>query len=388
MDKVRKYKSLYSSICNTFAIGEGETITPASVTGLPQDTEITLTFDRVDSAGNKTPAKMERIRGKIVGGNFVISQGGRGADGTTEQVHTAPVVEMIWNASDWNDTVDHILTEHNQDGTHKDTLVTSLKATGAEINTGTEDAKIVTPKAIADSKVSLSDKTETLTNKTLTSPLFQGSVDGWISANVSWTRESDNSFSEPIDATLKYQKGDKLRYKQGGAYKYQYVISVGAYSGGKTIITTTGGTDYKFDSGTAITDNYYSHQDNPIGFPAYINLSTYNRLHISGGLATVTGWGYVTGNGNSQRLGIIYHGITYSVAPIVTVSLIGYKDSATAPTAITEFNLPNTYQVGTSEINTYETTTTSFRYEINVGVPANWTTSVHLGFLFIVSGKL
>ena len=32
-------------------------------------------------------------------------------------------------------------------------IVSSLKATGAEINTGTEDAKIVTPKAIADSKV-------------------------------------------------------------------------------------------------------------------------------------------------------------------------------------------------------------------------------------------
>ena len=48
-DKLRKYKSLYSSTCNTFSTGEGVTITPASVTGLPTDTEITLTFDRVDS---------------------------------------------------------------------------------------------------------------------------------------------------------------------------------------------------------------------------------------------------------------------------------------------------------------------------------------------------
>ena len=163
-DKLRKYKSLYSSTCNTFSTGEGVTITPASVTGLPTDTEITLTFDRVDSSGTKTPSKMERIRGTITGGNFVISSGGRAVEGT-EQVHTSPVVEMIWNADDWNDTVDHILTEHNQDGTHKDTLVTSLKATGAEINTGTEDAKIVTPKAIADSKVSITDKVETFTNK-------------------------------------------------------------------------------------------------------------------------------------------------------------------------------------------------------------------------------
>ena len=170
-DKLRKYKSLYSSTCNTFSTGEGVTITPASVTGLPTDTEITLTFDRVDSSGTKTPSKMERIRGTITGGNFVISSGGRAVEGT-EQVHTSPVVEMIWNADDWNDTVDHILTEHNQDGTHKDTLVASLKATGAEINTGTEDAKIVTPKAIADSKLSFTDGTETLTNKTLTTPII------------------------------------------------------------------------------------------------------------------------------------------------------------------------------------------------------------------------
>lgn len=170
-DKLRKYKSLYSSTCNTFSTGEGVTITPASVTGLPTDTEITLTFDRVDSSGTKTPSKMERIRGTITGGNFVISSGGRAVEGT-EQVHTSPVVEMIWNADDWNDTVDHILTEHNQDGTHKDTLVTSLKATGAVVNTGTSDVTIVTPKALADSDYAktsditvTADSTTTFSNK-------------------------------------------------------------------------------------------------------------------------------------------------------------------------------------------------------------------------------
>jgi hypothetical protein len=55
--------------------------------------------------------------------------------------------------------------------TYADTkLATSAKAAGTDINTGTDDAKYVTSKAIADSKVSITDKTETLTNKTLTSP--------------------------------------------------------------------------------------------------------------------------------------------------------------------------------------------------------------------------
>ncbi len=134
---LRKYKSLYSSTTNTFSTGEAVTITPASVVGLPTDTEITLTFDRVDGSGTKTPDKMERIRGTITGGNFVISSGGRAVEGT-EQVHTSPVVEMIWNADDWNDTVDHILTEHNQDGTHLTTtpvFYNSLK-TNCLINAG------------------------------------------------------------------------------------------------------------------------------------------------------------------------------------------------------------------------------------------------------------
>jgi len=41
------------------------------------------------------------------------------------------------------------------------------QATGAEINTGTDDTKFATAKAIADSNVSFPDGTETLTNKTI-----------------------------------------------------------------------------------------------------------------------------------------------------------------------------------------------------------------------------
>lgn len=121
-DKFRKYKSLYSSTCNTFSTGESVTITPASVVGLPTDTEITLTFDRVDSSGTKTPSKMERILGKITGANFVVSSGGRAVEGT-EQAHTSPVVEMVFNAYDYNDLIDAHLVGFNQDGTLKNSTV-------------------------------------------------------------------------------------------------------------------------------------------------------------------------------------------------------------------------------------------------------------------------
>jgi hypothetical protein len=166
-DKLKKYKSLYSSTLSVgIGTGTADTITPATVVGLPTDTAITLTFDRVDSGGASLGNKVERITGVISGGNFTSYV--RAKDSTTEQSHSGgAVIEMVWNAQDWNDMVDWGLVEHNQDGTHKSALVTTLKATGAEIDTGTEDAKIVTPKAIADSAVSTASKTQTLTNKTI-----------------------------------------------------------------------------------------------------------------------------------------------------------------------------------------------------------------------------
>ena len=286
---LRKYKSLYSSTCNTFSTGESVTITPASVTGLPTDTEITLTFDRVDSSGTKTPSKMERIRGNIVGSNFVVSSGGRAVEGT-EQVHTSPVVEMIWNADDWNDTVDHILTEHNQDGTHKDTLVTSLKATGAVVNTGTSDVTIVTPKAIADAglvkdtdgtlaansdskipsqkavKTYVDSGTVTMTNKTLTSPVFNGNVDGWISDTDTWVYVSATTFKiAGKNVTSKFPKGTKLKLTQTST-KYFYVI--GSTFSTDTTITVTGGADYSL-ANADITSPYYSYVATPQGHPIW-----------------------------------------------------------------------------------------------------------------------
>ena len=271
-DLFRKYKSLYSSTSNTFSTGEDVTITPASVVGLPTDTEITLTFDRVDSSGNKTPDKMERIRGTVTGSNFVISSGGRAVEGT-EQVHTSPVVEMVWNADDLNDIVDGILVEHDQDGTHK--AQDSLDILGTAVDTDTSltansDSKVATQKAVkayADTK-SDSSKTETFTNKTLTSPVFQGTVDGWISANETWTYASadDPSFTFTIagvDLTTKYSAGMRIKLTQT-TVKY-FIITAVAFST-NTTITVYGGTDYDLADAT-ITSPYYSTQKAPVGFP-------------------------------------------------------------------------------------------------------------------------
>jgi hypothetical protein len=102
--------------------------------------------------------------------------------------------------------------------------------------------------------------TQTLTNKTLTSPLYQGSIDGWVSANETWTYASATTITVPSGATAKYQKGDKIKLTQT-TVKYFYVVGVA-----DTVLTITGGSSYTLTTGT-ITNNYYSHASSPIGFP-------------------------------------------------------------------------------------------------------------------------
>jgi len=237
-DKLRKYKSLFSTTLSTgIGTGTSDTITPATVTGLPTDTAITLTIDRVDSSGTATPSKLERIKGIISGGNLIDYV--RGVDGTTEQSHTAgAVVEMVWNAADLNDIVDWGLVEHSQLGVHDKTKVVDLTTA------------------------------QTLTNKTLTSPLFQGTVDGWTALGACTYEASDDptyTFSFASDMTGVLSPGMRIKLTDS-TVQYFIVTAVGAYSGGKTIITGYGGTDYNLTGG-AITLPFYSTQKAPQGFP-------------------------------------------------------------------------------------------------------------------------
>ena len=141
MDIFRKGKSNFATTLVTgIGTGTSETITLNSTAGLPTDTEIVLTFNRVTSSGVVNPTSLvERIRGKISGSTLTAYT--RGVDDTTEQAHSAgTVVEYIWSGADLNDLIDGLVKEHNQDGTHNTTKVVDLTTA------------------------------QTLTNKTLTSP--------------------------------------------------------------------------------------------------------------------------------------------------------------------------------------------------------------------------
>lgn len=139
-----------------------------NVTGIQNKAGV-FVVDRVDTNNVETPTKREYVSFAGTSGLTVITLV-RNVDGSgTDQDHAiGAIVEFCPNITEEQAIIDNFLVEHNNGGTHKSTLVTTLKATGAVVNTGTSDVTIVTPKAIADSKVSITDKAETFTNKRVT----------------------------------------------------------------------------------------------------------------------------------------------------------------------------------------------------------------------------
>lgn len=131
----------------------------------------------------------------------------------------------------------------------------------------------------SDKAVSLTGS-EVLTNKTLTSPLLQGTVDGWISANATWTYASATTITVPSGAASKYAVGDRIKLTQT-TVKYFVVTGVA-----DTVLTVTGGSDYSV-ANAAISANYYSHVDTPVGFPSTFSYTpTFTNFTIGNGTIT------------------------------------------------------------------------------------------------------
>ena len=172
--------------------------------------------------------------------------------------------------------------------------------------------------------------TENLANKTLTSPLFQGSIDGWTNADESWSYASATTITVPSGAASKYQKGDKWKLTANSVVLQGYIIGVA-----DTLLTVVG------DALTnhAFTANYYSKAANPQGFPGSFALTTTSKLlSIKGNIATVWGWSFIDGAGSIRAAVGITHGITFAniTSQIAQVTSPGLKTSdPTGPNDIT-----------------------------------------------------
>lgn len=98
---------------------------------------------------------------------------------------------------------------------------------------------------------------------------------GWIPSSDAWTYASATTITLSGNVTDRYLKGDKLRWKQAGAYKYNNIVAISYNSGsGLTTITIHSGyvstaADSNFTN-AAITDNWFSHNA-AAGFPVAFN---------------------------------------------------------------------------------------------------------------------
>ena len=422
-DKLRKYKSLFSTTLSTsIGTGTSDTITPASVTGLPTDTAITLTFDRVDSGGVATPTKLERIRGIISGGNFTAYV--RGKDGTTEQAHTAgAVIEMIWNADDLNDMVDWANTQHNQDGTHGAITSTNASMVTASMVTPTINAgKFITSindangNEVIKTPATTSAVNEVTVTNSATGNAVQVSatggdtdislnlvskgagtvqvngtaivtsmgVDGWISANETWTYASASTITVPSGAAAKYAKGDRIKFTQT-TVKYGVIVAVA-----DTLLTIAVNTDYTV-ANAAITDNYYSHQASPVGYPVAFNVTVTNglesKISMIGRELTIYGWGYLlqAAGGSTTVEKTVTHGFTFASVPIVVAELIGIKYTS-APTTISDLTTTVTGDGLYKNFALSGITTTVFK--AHSGQTGNSGADTYRGFSWIVKGVL
>jgi hypothetical protein len=191
-----------------------------------------------------------------VGSSITILADDRGLEGGSAQAHSdTATVKGVITSGMWNNMVEAVSkTVSATDGT-------LLKAAGADINTGTDDAKIVTSKAIADSYINT----------------------GWIPNNDTWTYASATTFTiAGVDRTAMFPKGTKIKLTQG-TVKYFYVV--GSSFSTNTTITVTGGSTYTL-ANAAITSPYYSYASTPQGFPQFLAYTpTWSNVTI--GSATV-----------------------------------------------------------------------------------------------------
>jgi len=95
---------------------------------------------------------------------------------------------------------------------------------------------------------------------------------GWIKDSIGWLHSSSTEILRyGDDVSELFPVGTKIRWTQGGGWKYAYVIGA-AYASGVNTLTVTGGTDYTV-ANADIEDNYFSYAANPTGFPEVFNFT-------------------------------------------------------------------------------------------------------------------
>jgi hypothetical protein len=137
------------------------------------------------------------------------------------------------------------------------------------------------------------------------------------------------------------QTGIRLRFKQGGSWRYMVVASPGGStpttyntSNGLSTIRATGGSDYVFDN-APITDAQYSNLENPDGWPGFFNAAPTYPSGFSTPPATVLQRFKVNGNLCTLEHRDVTNGVsnaaTFTISiPIKAITLTNYSVNSIA----------------------------------------------------------
>jgi hypothetical protein len=211
----------------------GDAITFDDVEGLDNVPGV-LVINRINSNGESTPSSREFISYTGTAGNTVLIETRNVDSSGAARTHAVgSIVEFVADAVWAKRVIDQIKVEHNQDGTHSD-----ITADSADITAITADSI-----AVLATDVNFS----------------------WLNVTDTWAYASATTVTVPSGAASLYQKGDKLRLKQGAGYKYFYIVGVA-----DTVLTVTGGSDFTV-ADAAITDIAISRASSPFGFPGFFN---------------------------------------------------------------------------------------------------------------------
>jgi len=326
-DKFRKKKNLFSTTLSGSITDSDTSLSCASLSGVPTDTGVTITVDRVSVSGTSTPSLREDITGVVSGNSLTNLVRGEGA--TTAQAHeNGAVVEITWETETWNDAVDAILVGHNQDGTHKSGSVLTLPQindTSSDhqyvfaVNELAADRTVTLPLLTGADEFVFKDHAVTMANKTFTSPVFNTAVSGtavldedtmssdsatklatqqsikayvdakvgWFPSPDTWTYASASTFTiAGVDRTTTYTKGTRLTFTNSTV---KYAVVVGSSFSTNTTVTIAVNSDYVIEN-AAITSPYYSHTLTPAGYPTYFSI-TPSTSNITG-FSSVAGYVY------------------------------------------------------------------------------------------------
>ena len=170
---------------------------------------------------------------------------------------------------------------------------------------------------------------ETIQNKTLIDSIIngdnntisnihpssiKGGLDGWTPVLEGWSYASPNTITVPSGATSRHKKGDKIRFTQT-TVKYGFITNVA-----DTLLTIAVNTDYTVAS-AEITLPSFSREESPMGYPAYFNTTSGEKIIPSNGKVRRIKDVAVVSNGTAGGFATIYtFGTSFSSVLSATTS--------------------------------------------------------------------